>query len=98
MLTASFWFGESGVLVRAVRTAAQTAIAAIGVGQTNLFTADLKNVAALSASAAILSVLMSVDRGTATGMPASPAITPIPASAIHPIEAIPVYGCDDTIK
>lgn len=64
MLSREFWFSESGVIVRAIRTAAQTAIAAIGVGTTNLFTADLQNVLALSASAAILSVLMSIDRST----------------------------------
>lgn len=62
MLTRTFWLGESGAIVRSVRTAAQTAIAAIGVGTTNLLTVDLKNVAALSASAAILSLLMSLDR------------------------------------
>jgi hypothetical protein len=64
MLTKGFWLGESGALVRAVRTAAQTAIATIGVGTTNLFTADLKNVAALSLSAAVLSLLMSLDRSS----------------------------------
>lgn len=66
MLTKQFWLGESGALVRAVRTAAQTAIATIGVGTTNLFTADLQNVAALSASAAVLSLLMSLDRSSET--------------------------------
>lgn len=64
MLTRQFWLGDTGVLVRAIRTAAQTAIAAIGVGTTNLFSADIKNVLALSASAAVLSVLMSLDRNT----------------------------------
>lgn len=64
MLTKEFWLGDNGALVRAIRTAAQTAIAAIGVGQTNLFSADLQNVAALSVSAAVLSVLMSLDRNT----------------------------------
>lgn len=62
MLTRKFWLGESGAIVRAIRTAAQTAIAAIGVGTTNLFSADIQNIAALSASAAILSLLMSLDR------------------------------------
>ncbi len=62
MLTRTFWLGESGAIVRAIRTAAQTAIAAIGVGTTNLFSADIANVAALSGSAAILSLLMSLDR------------------------------------
>ena len=62
MLTKNFWLGDNGAIVRSVRTAAQTAIAAIGVGQTNLFSADLKNIAALSVSAAVLSLLMSLDR------------------------------------
>ena len=65
MLTKTFWFGEGGVFVRAVRTWAQTAVAAIGVGTTNLFSADIKNVLALASSAAILSILMSLDRTTA---------------------------------
>jgi hypothetical protein len=66
MLTKTFWLGESGVLVRAVRTWAQTAVAAIGIGgTTNLFSADIKNVLALASSAAILSILMSLDRNTA---------------------------------
>lgn len=66
MLTKSFWLGEGGVLVRAIRTWAQTAVAAIGVGTTNLFSADIKNVLALASSAAILSILMSLDRTSGT--------------------------------
>jgi hypothetical protein len=64
MLTRTFWIGESGVLVRAVRTFAQTVLAALGVGQTNLFSADIKNILALATSAAILSILMAVDRNS----------------------------------
>ena len=64
MLTRPYWLGESGVLVRALRTWAQTAVAAIGVGTTNLFSADVKNIIALATSAAILSILMSMDRNT----------------------------------
>jgi hypothetical protein len=64
MLTRTFWIGESGVLVRALRTWAQTALAALGVGQTNLFSADIKNILALATSAAILSILMAVDRNS----------------------------------
>ena len=64
MLTRTFWIGESGVLVRSLRTWAQTALAAIGVGQTNLFSADIKNILALATSAAILSILMAVDRNS----------------------------------
>lgn len=80
MFTKEFWLGDNGALVRAVRTAAQTAIATIGVGQTNLFSADIKNIAALSVSAAILSLLMSLDRREALlseppGAAAEPAVT-----------------------
>lgn len=62
MFTKQYWFSDTGVLVRAVRTFAQTAIATIGVGTTDLFSADIKNVLALATSAAILSILMSLDR------------------------------------
>ena len=79
MLTKTFWFGESGVLVRAVRTWAQTAVAAIGVGTTNLFSADIKNVLALASSAAILSILMSLDRNTA-----APTVVVESAAAVVP--------------
>ena len=78
MLTKHFWLGESGVLVRAIRTWAQTAIAAIGVGQTNLFTADLKNTLALASSAAVLSILMSIDRTAAAPTGETLAATPAP--------------------
>lgn len=82
MLTKTFWLGENGVLVRAMRTWAQTAVAAIGVGQTNLFTADIKNTLALATSAAVVSILMSMDRNAATGSPmvieATTAVVPVP--------------------
>lgn len=77
MLTRHFWLGESGVLVRAIRTWAQTAIAAIGVGQTNLFTVDMKNTLALATSAAAVSILMALDRNTA-------------AATVTVVEAAPV--------
>lgn len=70
MFTAEFWLGDNGAFVRAIRTAAQTAIATIGVGTTNLFSADIQNVLALSGSAAILSLLMSLDRREALLAPA----------------------------
>jgi hypothetical protein len=84
MLTRSFWLGESGAIVRAIRTAAQTAIAAIGVGTTNLFSADIANVLALSGSAAILSLLMSLDRTgeanrVAAAIQPAPVAQPVPA-------------------
>lgn len=62
MLTKAFW---TQAITRSVRTFAQTAIATIGVGTTNLLTADLKNILAISTSSAVISLLMSVDRSTA---------------------------------
>lgn len=102
MFTKEFWLGDNGALVRSVRTAAQTAIATIGVGQTNLFSADVKNIAALSVSAAILSLLMSLDRREAL---LSPVPNPVPETPADPSAADyqPVYapfaaGCGGDLR
>ena len=98
MFTRQFWFGESGVMVRAVRTWAQTAVAVIGVGTTNLFSADIKNVLALATSAAVLSVLMSIDRGTAVAAtPASTAAT-IEPPQVPAVAAPLVPGCGESLR
>lgn len=104
MLTRQFWLGENGAIVRSIRTAAQTAIAAIGVGQTNLFSADIQNVAALSVSAAVLSILMSLDRNTpsnaAVAAPAEPIAVSAPTTevtAIDPIAAAKA-GCGEVLR
>ena len=78
MFTKEFWLGDNGALVRALRTFSQTAIATIGVGTTNLFSADLKNVLAVSGSAAILSLLMSFDRKEALYSPPPTTVVPDP--------------------
>ena len=94
MLTKQFWFGETGVLVRALRTFAQTAIATIGVGTTNLFSADIQNVLALSGTAAILSVLMSMDRSSSN--PVAPAvIVPAPPAPVEVPTVGHGYGSED---
>lgn len=105
MLTRQFWLGENGAIVRSIRTAAQTAIAAIGVGQTNLFSADIQNVAALSVSAAVLSILMSLDRNTPSNAavvaaPAEPIAVSAPTTevtAIDPIAAAKA-GCGEVLR
>ena len=103
MFTREFWLGENGALVRSIRTAAQTAIATIGVGQTNLFSADIKNIAALSVSAAILSLLMSLDRREALLTP-PPDAGPDAVPAVDPSEDHqPVYapfaaGCGGDLR
>lgn len=91
MLTRQFWFSDTGVLVRALRTWAQTAVSMIGVGTTNLFSADLKNILAVSTTAAVLSILMSMDRSSA----AVAAVTHIPAEIVPPAQAL---GCGDSIR
>lgn len=88
MFTSEFWFGDNGALVRAVRTWAQTAVATIGVGTTNLFSADIKNVLALATSAAIVSLLMSLDRREAL-YTEPPAAAPQPLQASYTCEADP---------
>ena len=80
MFSKAFWLGDNGALVRAARTFSQTALATLGVGQTNLFSADLKNVLALSFSAMALSLLMSLDRREAL-MTSPPSAVSDPASA-----------------
>lgn len=73
MLTTEFW---KQALQRAIRTFAQSSIAVIGVGTTNLFTADVKNILAIATSSAILSLLMSIDRTSET--PAVSTVVEIP--------------------
>lgn len=96
MLTKQFWLGESGVLVRALRTFAQTAIATIGVGTTNLFSADIQNVLALSGTAAILSVLMSMDRGN-VALPVNNGAA-VKTPGVYVTEQEPVLGCGDSLR
>ena len=98
MFTREFWLGDNGALVRSVRTAAQTAIATIGVGQTNLFSADIKNILALSVSAAILSLLMSLDRREAllSDPPAAVPVSVDPAAADY--QPVTFTGCGGDLR
>lgn len=103
MFTREFWLGENGAFVRSIRTAAQTAIATVGVGQTNLFSADIKNIAALSVSAAILSLLMSLDRREALLSPVPTTVptpgTPDPSAADYqPVYAPFAAGCGGDLR
>jgi len=62
MLTKQFWIGNYGVLARCLRTFAQTAIAMIGVSSFSVWSVDWQNVLGVSLGAAVLSILMSLDR------------------------------------
>ena len=89
LLTKDFW---KQALQRAIRTFAQSAIAVIGVGTTNLFTADVKNILAIATSSAVISLLMSVDRSSET----------VTAAPEHPAEVAPAVesypGCAESLR
>lgn len=84
-LNKNFWLGETGVIVRAIRTAAQTAIALLGVSQFSLFSVDWKNVLGVSGASAFLSILMSLDRSSE---PARITVTEVmtPTAAPQPVQ------------
>lgn len=69
--TGAFW---SDAFERAVRTAAQVAVTAIGVDATGIFSIDWPAVGSLAAGAAALSLLMSLAAG-GTGDPATAGFT-----------------------
>ena len=87
-MTSNFW---KQALQRAVRTWAQSAIAVIGVGTTNLFTADVKNILAIATSSAILSMLMSIDRSSET---------PVVEATVDVVAAAPESypGCGESLR
>ena len=82
----TFWT-ES--LWRACRTFAQTALASFGGTSLDLVHANITGVLSVSAGAALLSLLMSVDRGTAV------AATPAPAALASDL---PVSACCTSLK
>lgn len=83
-MTKEFW---KQAFQRGIRTWAQSAIAVIGVGTTNLFTADVKNILAIATSSAVLSVLMSIDRSSETYVPTSSSVA-----------SSPELGCGTSLK
>lgn len=88
MLSKEFWFGEGGALVRAIRTAAQTAIAMLGVSQFSLFSVDWENVLGVSGASAFLSVLMSLDRNNASSSSAPTVQSVVPEPNQKPTLAV----------
>lgn len=78
--------------VRAVRTFAQGMLAVIGGAAFDVWSADWKNAVGVGLSAATLSVLMSFDRGAATGSTAEEKIQ------FTGPGGSPVIGCGDDLR
>lgn len=64
---------------RALRTFAQSALAMFGTTQLDLFNTNLMGVLSVSSGSALLSLLMSIDRGTAVNAAINSASTVPPA-------------------
>lgn len=79
MFTATFW---SETLQRAVRTFAQGLLSVFGGNAINVWNADWQNAVGVGLGAALISVLMSLDRSTATG-----AATTEKSSSVTPIHS-----------
>ena len=82
MFTRDFWLGDNGALVRAVRTFAQTAAAMLTVSTFSPFEiGQWSNTLVVSATAAAVSLLMSLDRRESLNT-APPAVVSTPAAAM----------------
>lgn len=78
MFSKSFWLGDNGALTRAARTFSQSALAMITVSTFTPFTVGAwGNVLVVSAAAAAVSLLMSLDRREALLSP-PPDSQPVP--------------------
>lgn len=106
MFSREFWLGDNGAAVRAVRTAAQTALAMVTVATFSPF--DLgqwRNVAIVSVTAAVISLLQSLDRREAllSPSPIQPAPPALPERFDDPAAADfqPLYestGCGGDLR
>lgn len=79
---------EAGV--RAVRTFAQGMLAVIGGSAFDVWSADWKNAVGVGASAAVLSLLMSLDRGEAVGSTTETGVTYLDGEAY--------VGCGENLR
>lgn len=65
MFSKEFWLGDNGALARGIRTFAQTAVAAVTVSTFTPYSVGAwVNVLVISVMAGVVSILMSLDRGT----------------------------------
>lgn len=108
MFTRQYWLGETGVVVRAVRTFAQTAIAIIGVSSFSVWSMDWQNILGVSLGSALVSILMSLDRQAeipkvvVEPVVVEPSVTP-PTSGVTPLgfvggAAVEEPGCGGSLR
>lgn len=98
MFTREFWLGDNGALIRALRTFAQTAAAMLTVSTFTPFSVGAwGNVLVVSGTAALVSLLMSLDRREAlyTAPPAAALAAPayVEAPALQAD-----YGCGADLR
>lgn len=114
MFTREFWLGDNGALVRSLRTFGQTAAAMITVATFSPFdVGQWRNVAIVSVTAALVSLLMSLDRREAlmavppTMLVAAPpppvgyysdATAPPTAPLPPPEPETPPHGCGESLR
>jgi hypothetical protein len=96
MFTKEFWLGDSGALVRAARTFAQTAAAMLTVATFTPFSiGQWVNVLVVSGTASLVSLLMSLDRREA--LLTEPPRQVEPTYFVTPsVEAAP--GCGESLR
>lgn len=90
-LTSSQWW--TGAIERALKTAAQTAIAAIGVDQVAITALDWQQIAAISATATVLSLLTSI----AAPYPAKHGASGNPTD-LDPYHGLPTIAYDEEME
>ena len=94
MLSSTFWTETAW---RAIRTFAQTALAAFGGTSLDLFHANITGVLSVACGAAVLSLLMSVDRGTAVVAATIPAA--LVAAPVATLTSAPAGGgCGNDLR
>lgn len=99
MFTRDFWLGDSGALVRAVRTFAQTSAAMLTVSTFSPFeVGQWSNVLVVSATAALVSLLMSLDRREALMTTPSPLVTARATPSSYVTEVEPTIGCGGDMR
>ena len=76
MLSKVYWLGDNGVLVRAIRTWAQTGFSLLGVQPFSVFQFDWKTFLGTPGGAAFVPLLMGLARAEAKSDPAAPDYIP----------------------